>query len=346
MKLLITGGAGFIGSHLAEALVARGDTVYCIDDLSTGNIANLDGLIGHPRFRYVVDSFTNEPLLAEWIDRADQVYHLAAAVGVKLIVESPVRTIETNINGTELVLKHAAKKKKKVLLASTSEVYGKSNKVPFCEDDDMVLGPTTKGRWAYACSKAVDEFLGLSYWKERKVPVVIARLFNTVGPRQVGHYGMVIPRFIEQARKKQPLTVYGDGRQSRCFGYVTEVVEGMIGLMREPSAVGEVFNLGHDEEISIVKLAEKIRDRLNPGGPIRFVPYEEAYDAGFEDMPRRVPNLTKARKRIGYKPQIGIDGILDRIIAYNENATVQIPPHPPLSPKGGEGKRTRRKARS
>ena len=315
-RVLITGGAGFIGSHLAEAHLTRGDAVHVLDNLSTGAIANLDPSRKNARLTVTIASFSDEPVLAELIDRADVIYHLAAAVGVQLIVESPVRTIETNIQGTELVLRHAAKKRRPVFLASTSEVYGKASKVPFAEGDDLVLGPTTKGRWAYAASKIVDEFLGLSYGKEHGVPVVIARLFNTVGPRQVGHYGMVVPRFVEQALSGGPITVYGDGKQSRCFGYVGDVTGAIIRLMETPKARGEVFNIGNDEEITIEALARKVRDAINPRVRIVKVPYAKAYEAGFEDMRRRIPDLRKIRKAIGYRPTHGIDRILEKVIAH------------------------------
>src|SRR2546428_2322572 len=293
MRVLITGGAGFVGSHLSEALLARGDEVSVLDNLSTGSIDNIAHLKSHPKFRYTIDSVANEPLLAELIDRADVVFHLAAAVGVKLIVEAPVRTIETNVHGTEVVLKHANKKKKLVFIFSTSEVYGKSSVVPFSEDDDLVMGPTSKHRWAYACSKAIDEFLALAYWKEKKLPVVIVRLFNTVGPRQTGRYGMVIPNFVRQALTGAPITVHGDGTQRRAFGYVGDVVSGLIKLCEEPRAVGEVFNIGNSEEISILDLAKRVKMLTNSTSDIVLIPYDQAYEAGFEDMPRRVPDLKK-----------------------------------------------------
>jgi UDP-glucose 4-epimerase len=317
---LVTGGAGFIGSHLAEALLARGDAVHVLDDLSTGSIRNVEALKAHPRFRYTIDTLFNEPVAAELIDSCDAVFHLAAAVGVRLIVESPVRTIETNVHGTEIVLKHAAKKGRPVLVASTSEVYGKSDKVPFAEDDDLVLGPTTRGRWSYAASKLVDEFLALSYGKERKLPVVIARLFNTVGPRQTGRYGMVIPTFVRQALAGRPLTVYGDGRQSRCFADVRDVVGALLRLLDEPRARGQVFNVGNDEEITIRALAERVIARAGGRAEIRHVPYDEAYEAGFEDMRRRIPDLRKIASLIGYRPTAGIDAILDRVIAFERAA--------------------------
>ena len=316
MRVLITGGAGFVGSHLAEALLERGDEVFVLDNLSTGSIQNIAHLKDHPKFHYTIDSVTNEPLLAELIDRADVIAHLAAAVGVKLIVESPVHTIETNVHGTEVVLKHANKKKKLVLIASTSEVYGKSANVPFSEDDDLVLGPSSKHRWAYACSKLIDEFLALAYWKERKLPVIIVRLFNTVGPRQTGQYGMVIPNFVRQALAGQPITVFGDGTQSRSFTYVGDVVRAMVALITEPRAVGQVFNIGNGREISIGDLAEKVRALSGSTSEIVRIPYEQAYEAGFEDMPRRVPDIAKVGALIGYKPTVELDEILTRVIEY------------------------------
>ena len=317
MKALITGGAGFVGSHLAEALLARGDAVYLLDNLSTGAIENIEHLKGHKRFHYAVDSVMNEPVTAELIDRVDVVFHLAAAVGVRLIVESPVNTIETNVHGTEMVLKLANKKKKKVLVASTSEVYGKSDAVPFREDGDLVLGPTSKGRWSYACSKAVDEFLALAYHKEKHLPVVIFRLFNTVGPRQTGRYGMVIPNFVKQALLGHPLTVYGDGQQSRCFTYVSDVVGVLLKLADNPAAVGQVFNIGNDqEEITMLELAGRVKARTGAASEIVMVPYDQAYESGFEDMPRRVPDLGKLRALTGYEPQVHLDEILDRVVEY------------------------------
>ena len=315
MRVLITGGAGFVGSHLAEALLERGDEVFVLDDLSTGSIDNIAHLKPHPKFHYTIDSVTNEPLLAEMLDRCDTVVHLAAAVGVKLIVEAPVRTIETNVHGTEVVLKHANKKKKLVLIASTSEVYGKSAIVPFKEDADLVLGPTSKHRWAYACSKMIDEFLALAYWKERKLPVVIVRLFNTVGPRQTGQYGMVVPNFVRQALSGGPITVFGDGTQSRSFTYVGDVVRAMVALINEPRAVGHVFNIGNGHEISIHDLAVKIKGMTCSSSPIVKIPYDQAYEAGFEDMPRRVPDISKIRALVGYEPTVELDEILTRVIA-------------------------------
>jgi UDP-glucose 4-epimerase len=316
MRILITGGAGFVGSHLAEALLARGDEVLVLDNLSTGSIENISHLKTHPRFEYAIDSVENEPLLAELIDRADTVVHLAAAVGVKLIVEQPVHTIETNVHGTEVVLKLANKKKKLVLIASTSEVYGKSANVPFSEEADLVLGPSSKHRWAYACSKLIDEFLALAYWKERKLPVIVVRLFNTVGPRQTGQYGMVIPNFVRQALAGQPITVFGDGTQSRSFTYVGDVVSALIALINEPKAIGQVFNIGNGQEITISDLAEKVRTLTGSNSEIVRIPYDQAYESGFEDMPRRVPDITKVRGLVGYEPTVDLDEILERVIEY------------------------------
>ena len=316
MRALITGGAGFIGSHLSEALLERGDQVLILDNLSTGSFDNIAHLKGRAGFEYFIDSVENEPLLAELIDRSDVVFHFAAAVGVKLIVEQPVYTIETNVHGTEVVLKHANKKKKLVVIASTSEVYGKSEDVPFREDSDLVLGPTPKHRWAYACSKAIDEFLALAYWKERKLPVIIVRFFNTVGPRQTGQYGMVIPNFVRQALAGEPITVFGDGTQRRAFTHVYDVVGALLKLVAEPSAIGQVINIGNTEEITISALAVRVRDLSGSTSAIKLVPYDEAYESGFEDMPRRVPDLTKISKMIGYKTQHTLDDILTQVIDY------------------------------
>ncbi len=287
-----------------------------IDDLSTGSIANIAHLKKNPRFSYVIDTIMNVPLLAELVDGADQVFHLAAAVGVRLIVESPVRTIETNVKTTELVLAAACKKRKKVFVASTSEVYGKSVDVPFQEDGDLVLGATTRGRWSYACSKAIDEFLAIAYWRERRCPTLVARFFNTVGPRQTGRYGMVVPRFVKQALANEPLTVHGDGQQTRCFTHVSDAVRAAIGLMDSDKTVGEVFNVGNEEEITILELATRIRQLAESDSEIVLVPYEEAYGENFEDMPRRVPSLVKIRKVIGYEPRMGLEETLQSVIAH------------------------------
>ena len=314
MRYLITGGAGFIGSHLAEALLARGDEVFILDDLSTGSVENVRHLKKNPRFHYFFDSITNKHLLAELVDESDVVFHLAAAVGVRLIVESPVRTLETNVYGTQLVLDASSKKRKLVFTTSTSEVYGKSDKVPFREDADLVLGATTIGRWSYAASKALDEFLALSYWKEKKLPVIVVRLFNTVGPRQTGRYGMVLPNFARQALEGTPITVYGSGRQSRCFCDVRDTVEGMLRLLATDRAVGEVVNVGNDQEISIQGLAEIVKERAKSSSPITFTPYEQAYEPGFEDMPRRVPCLDKLKELTGFRPTTPLAEIVDRVI--------------------------------
>src|SRR5215471_165477 len=317
MKVLITGGAGFIGSHLAERLLARGDEVHLLDDLSTGSIENIGLIKNHPNLSYHSDTIRNYRLTAELIDTCDVVYHLAAAVGVKLIVESPVSTIETNIRGTDIVLSLAAKKRKRVVITSTSEVYGKRNKVPFSEEDDLVMGPTNKGRWSYACSKAIDEFLAIAYWKEKRVPTVIARLFNTVGPRQTGRYGMVIPNLVRQALAGKDLTVYGDGTQSRCFTHVSDAVGALMGLIEHPAAVGEVYNVGSSTEVTIVEIAERIKWLTGSDSRIVFIPYREAYEEGFEDMMRRVPDISKINRLIGYTPKISLDEILTSIIEYH-----------------------------
>jgi nucleoside-diphosphate-sugar epimerase len=316
VKALITGGAGFIGSHLAERLLQLEHDVLVLDNLSTGSIENIAHLKTDKRFSYVIDSVTSESLLAEMVDSSDVVFHLAAAVGVKLIVEQPVHTIETNVHGTEVVLKHANKKKKLVFIASTSEVYGKSADVPFRENSDVVLGPSAKHRWAYACSKLIDEFLALAYWKEKKLPVVIVRLFNTVGPRQTGQYGMVLPTFVRQALSGHPITVFGDGTQSRSFTYVSDVVDALIALASERRAVGEVFNVGNTGEISIADLATRVKALTCSDSPIQLVPYDQAYEAGFEDMPRRVPDISKLRALVGYEPKVELDEIILRVIDY------------------------------
>jgi len=315
MNVFITGGAGFIGSNLAERLLADGHRVLVLDDLSTGEMANIEGILKHERFDYRIGSIQDAPLVAEMVDRADITVHLAAAVGVKLIVERPVHTIETNVHGTEVVLNAAAKKAKPVLIASTSEVYGKNEKLPYREDFDLVLGPTTHSRWAYACSKALDEWLALAYFRERKVPVVICRFFNTVGPRQTGRYGMVVPTFARQALRNEDITVFGDGTQTRCFGHVEDAVEAIVRLISTDAGYGQIFNVGNDHEISIAELADRIRVKANSKSKVVLIPYECAYEAGFEDMVRRVPDCTKLERAIGYRPRTSLDKILDDVIA-------------------------------
>lgn len=302
MRILITGGAGFIGSHLADHSLAQGHEVWAVDDLSTGSIDNIEHLIPHPRFHYQTADILSPYPLAELVDRCDVVYHLAAAVGVRLVVESPVRTVQTNIRGTEVVLELANKKRKLVVIASTSEVYGKTNKVPFCEDDDLVIGPPTHGRWSYACSKAIDEFLALAYWKEKRLPVIVVRFFNTVGPRQTGRYGMVLPNFVAQALRNEPICVFGTGKQSRCFADVRDIVPALNQLVECDAAIGEIFNLGNDEEVAIDELAHTVRRQLGSSSPIIYLPYDQAYEKGFEDMMRRVPSLQKVERAIGYRP--------------------------------------------
>jgi nucleoside-diphosphate-sugar epimerase len=316
LRYLITGGAGFIGSHLAERLLARGDRVVLLDNLSTGSMDNIRHLKASSQMEYHLDNIENVQLIAELVDDADAIVHLAAAVGVKLIVESPVRTIETNVNGTQRILEAACKKRKLVLTASTSEVYGKNTNVPFHEDADLVLGPTTKGRWSYAASKALDEFLALSYWKEKKLPVIVVRLFNTVGPRQTGRYGMVLPSFVKQALDNEPICVYGNGKQSRCFCDVRDTVEGLIRLLDTERSIGEVVNVGNTEEISIEGLAHRVKERTHSSSAIEFVPYDQAYEPGFEDMMRRVPCVDKLRALTGFRPQTSLNEIIDRVSDY------------------------------
>jgi UDP-glucose 4-epimerase len=316
LRFLITGGAGFIGSHLAERLVDRGDRVVLLDNLSTGSMENIRHLKASDRMEYHLDAIDNRQLVAELVDDADVVVHLAAAVGVKLIVESPVRTIETNVNGTQIILEAACKKRKLVLTASTSEVYGKNTNVPFHEDADLVLGPTTKGRWSYAASKALDEFLALSYWKEKKLPVIVVRLFNTVGPRQTGRYGMVLPNFVKAALDNATISVYGDGQQSRCFCDVRDTVESLVRLIDTPQSVGQVTNVGNTEEITIEALAQLVKKRTASSSAIEFVPYDKAYEPGFEDMMRRVPCVDKLHSLTGFRPQIPLTEIIDRVSAY------------------------------
>ena len=339
MRALITGGAGFIGSHLAERLLERGDEVMLMDNLSTGSMENIRHLKKYDRMHYFLEPLENRHLLAELVDESDVIFHLAAAVGVRLIVESPVRTIETNVNGTQLVLEAAYKKRKLVFTASTSEVYGKSTNVPFHEDADLVLGPTSKGRWSYAASKALDEFLALSYWKERRQPVVVARFFNTVGPRQTGRYGMVMPNLTAQALAGESMTVFGSGKQSRCFCDVRDCVEAVLRLIQTDRAVGEVVNVGNDTEITIEGLAEFIRQRTKSSSKIIYVPYEKAYEPGFEDMLRRVPSLEKLERITNFRPKTALVDIVDRVIAYQlQSKSKEMPPRPAsdtLAPAAG-----------
>ncbi|HET9719229.1 MAG TPA: GDP-mannose 4,6-dehydratase [Solirubrobacteraceae bacterium] len=322
MRYLITGGAGFIGSHLADELLGRGHSVHALDDLSTGSIANLRHLREEPRFAYTIDSCHNSRLVAELVDEADAVFHLAAAVGVQLIVESPVRTIETNVHCTEVVLAQASKKRRPVFIASTSEVYGKSTALPFREDGDLVLGSTDRGRWSYACSKAIDEFLALAHYRERKLPTVVARLFNTVGPRQTGQYGMVVPTFVRQALADRPITVFGDGTQQRCFCHVHDVVRALADLMESGEHYGQVFNIGSTEEISIGQLAERVREACGSQSEIVQIPYEEAYEGGFEDMVRRIPDIGKLEAAIGWHRERDLDQILADVIAHQQGAAL------------------------
>jgi UDP-glucose 4-epimerase len=325
LRYLITGGAGFIGSHLAERLVDRGDHVVLLDNLSTGSMENIRHLKASPRMEYHLDGIENRQLVAELVDDADVVVHLAAAVGVKLIVESPVRTIETNVNGTQMILEAACRKRKLVLAASTSEVYGKNTNVPFHEDADLVLGPTTKGRWSYAASKALDEFLALSYWKEKKLPVIVVRLFNTVGPRQTGRYGMVLPNFVKSALENKPISIFGNGKQTRCFCDVRDTVEALIRLMDTERAVGEVTNVGSTEEITIEDLAQQVKERTKSTSAIEYIPYDKAYEPGFEDMMRRVPSVDKLFALTGFRPETRLTEIIDRVAlsfqAKQERAT-------------------------
>jgi UDP-glucose 4-epimerase len=319
MRFLITGGAGFIGSHLADELIAQGHRVHILDDLSTGSIENVRHLKHDPRFGYTIETCANPAIVAELVDDADIVYHLAAAVGVDLIIESPVRTIETNVHCAEVVLAQASKKKKPVFIASTSEVYGKSTNFPFREDGDIVLGATGTGRWSYACSKAIDEFLALAYWKERKLPTVVGRLFNTVGPRQTGRYGMVVPTFVQQALSGRPITVFGDGEQTRCFCHVSDVVRALIDLMLLGSeAYGRVFNVGAQEEISMLALAERVREMTGSSSEIHVIPYDEAYEEGFEDMPRRYPDISRIESAIGWAPTRSLDEILGDVVHFHQ----------------------------
>jgi len=316
MKVLITGGAGFIGSHLAEGYLNRGDEVYIIDDLSTGSLRNIQSIEGQDRFHKVIDTILNEEIMLELTGICDVIIHLAAAVGVKYIIENPLLSIETNVRGAEIVLKSAHKFRKKVFIASTSEVYGKNTKMPLREDHDRMLGPTTIGRWCYSCTKSLDEFHALAYHKTEKLPVIIARFFNTVGPRQTGTYGMVVPRFVMQALKNKPLTVFGDGKQTRTFTYIGDVIKAAMKLIDSPSAVGEIFNIGGIEEISIADLAKKVIAATGSSSEIRYIPYDEAYEEGFEDMPRRVPDISKLQEYIDYKPETDLDGIIHKVVDY------------------------------
>ncbi|MBI3665127.1 MAG: GDP-mannose 4,6-dehydratase [Acidobacteria bacterium] len=315
-KFLITGGAGFIGSHLAERLLSLGQRVVVIDNLSTGSIENITCLRSSPDFEFVLDEVSNERVLGELVDASDAVFHLAATVGVQKIIDSPVETIVNNVHGTETVLNAVAKKRRKILIASTSEVYGKSTALPFREDGDLVLGPTSKARWSYACSKAIDEFMAIAYWKEKKTPTVVARLFNTIGPRQSGQYGMVVPRFISQALEGRDLTVYGTGEQTRSFTYVDDVVSWLLLLAQDDRAVGEVFNLGNPLEVTITGLAQRILRLTGSASRIRYIPYDEAYESGFEDMGRRDPDIGKAVELTGYRPQVELDEALRRTIEW------------------------------
>ncbi len=321
---LVTGGMGFIGSHLTEALLARGHYVTVVDDISTGRFENIAHLTHHPLFRFAIESIMNETVMDRLVSECDVVVHLAAAVGVQLIVEHPTHTIETNVLGTHAVLRMANRYRKRTLIASTSEVYGKGSRIPFREEDDVVLGPTTKSRWAYACSKMLDEFLALAYWREQNLPTVIFRLFNTVGPRQTGRYGMVVPRFVGQALRGEPLTVYGDGTQSRAFCDVADVVRAIIGLAEHPNAVGQVFNIGNTREITIRDLAALVKRVLDSPSDIVFIPYEEAYGPGFEDMKRRVPDISKIRALLGWEPEIPLETTIERIAHYMRKLEGQV----------------------
>jgi UDP-glucose 4-epimerase len=329
LRFLITGGAGFIGSHLAERLLGRGDRVVLLDNLSTGSMDNIRHLKSFDGMEYHLDNIDNRQLVAELVDDADAVIHLAAAVGVKLIVESPVRTIETNVNGTQRILEAACKKRKLVLTASTSEVYGKNTNVPFHEDADLVLGPTTKGRWSYAASKALDEFLALSYWKEKQLPVIVVRLFNTVGPRQTGRYGMVLPNFVKSALDNTPISIYGDGKQSRCFCDVRDTVESLVRLIDTEKSIGEVINVGNTEEVSIEQLAQLVKQRTGSKSAIEFVPYDQAYEPGFEDMMRRVPCVDKLEALTGFRPRTPLTEIIDRVAAFFQQRAEPAQAHAP-----------------
>lgn len=314
MKILITGGAGFVGSHLADKLIAEGHEITVIDDLSTGRYSNVEHLEGNPNFRLIIDTVLNAELMEELVRETDRVFHMASAVGVRLIMEQPVKTIETIFHGTDVVLKFCSRYRKRVLIPSTSEVYGKGASVPFREEDDLLTGATDKHRWAYACAKTLDEFLALAHWKETRLPVVVVRLFNTVGPRQTGQYGMVVPRFVHAAMKNEPITIHGDGTQSRCFCHVLDVVEGLTKVLETPACFGQVINLGNDEETSIRQLAEKAIELAGSSSELHFVSYDEVYGEGFEDMQRRVPSLDKAKRLVGYQPTRSLADIINDVI--------------------------------
>lgn len=316
MRYLVTGGAGFIGSHLCERLLDQGHHVHALDNLSTGRLQNIEHLSDHPRFEFTVDSILNPFVMERLIQEADMIFHLAAAVGVKLIIDEPVSTMETNLEGTRTVLKLASRHGKKVLITSTSEVYGKNNKLPFREDDDCSYGPTTIGRWSYAYSKALDEFMALAYHQESGLPVVVTRLFNTVGPRQTGRYGMVIPRFIRQALSGEPLTVYGNGKQSRSFTYVGDAVKALVDLSESEAADGQIFNVGNDERVTIEQLAQKVKLMVGSNSKIEYIPYEKAYSSNYEDMMHRMPSLKKIGETIGYRPTMNLDSILRTVIDH------------------------------
>jgi UDP-glucose 4-epimerase len=320
MKILITGGAGFVGSHLADRLIKDGHEITVIDDLSTGRYSNVAHLEGNENFRLIIDTVLNQPLLEELIRDTDRVYHMASAVGVRLIMEQPVKTIETIFHGTDVILKFCSRYRKRVLIPSTSEVYGKGASIPFSEDDDLLTGATDKHRWAYACAKTLDEFLALAHWKETRLPVAVVRLLNTVGPRQTGQYGMVVPRFVQAAIRNEPITVHGDGTQQRCFGHVHDVVDGLVKLLETPECFGQVINLGNDDEVSILGLADKAITLTGSSSEIKFIPYEEAYGDGFEDMRRRVPNLAKAKRLVGYQPTRTLDDIINDVAAEFRNS--------------------------
>lgn len=314
MKYLITGGAGFVGSHLADKLINEGHEVTVIDDLSTGRYSNVEHLEGNNKFRLIIDTVLNEKLMEELIRDTDRVFHMASAVGVRLIMEQPVKTIETIFHGTDVVLKFCSRYRKRVLVPSTSEVYGKGVSVPFKEEDDLLTGSTDKHRWAYACAKTLDEFLALAHWKETRLPVVVVRLFNTVGPRQTGQYGMVVPNFIKSALSNKPINVYGDGNQARCFGHVLDIVEGLAKAIETPECFGQVINFGNNEEITILDLAKRVVEKTGSESEIRFLTYDEVYGEGFEDMQRRVPSLEKAKRLVGYQPTRTLDNIITDVV--------------------------------